>query len=238
MSAVEAINAAIAAVCVEMDEIGGRGDRWKRMSAEDLAYDLCVCVSSSQERFETAVAASRELRRRGLLRWLGRSAGSVTLKWQLEKVLLDGHRLRQGASTRFVRLRFPRRTAGLLAGIAEDVRSTGLNLRAILRAAPSGRDARANLVRRVRGLGPKQASLFLRRIGFSRELAVLDRHVLDYFHALDGRAISNTTISGINGYELIERRFVRISRSFGYPVGCVDLATWIVVRVAKQEGIL
>ena len=40
-----------------------------------------------------------------------------------------------------------------------------------------GRDLRAWLVREVKGLGWKEASHFLRNIGF-RDLAILDRHIL------------------------------------------------------------
>jgi N-glycosylase/DNA lyase len=94
------------------------------------------------------------------------------------------------------------------------------------------------LTKNVIGFGPKQASLFLRRIGFSSELAILDTHILDYLKIARGIAPKLSTLSSIMGYEKIEHEFVNIAAEFNHIVGNVDLAVWVTMRVAKREMIL
>ena len=90
----------------------------------------------------------------------------------------------------------------------------------------------------VWGFGPKQASLFLRRVGYCSDLAVLDVHVLDYLQLARGLSPSPSKLGRLSFYEEIEDTFREISVEFGYSVGCVDLATWVAMRVAKKEALL
>ncbi|MCX8179519.1 MAG: N-glycosylase/DNA lyase [Candidatus Aenigmarchaeota archaeon] len=48
----------------------------------------------------------------------------------------------------------------------------------VLKSFKNSYEAREWLVKNVKGLGYKEASHFLRNIGFSKDLAILDRHVL------------------------------------------------------------
>ena len=86
--------------------------------------------------------------------------------------------------------------------------------------------------------GPKQASLFLRRIGYSSDLAVLDRHVVRYLELVLEIKISDTDLSRLTSYEQVERQFRTRAMFFGHPVGVFDLAVWITMRVARRNGLL
>jgi len=88
----------------------------------------------------------------------------------------------------------------------------------------------------VAGFGPKQASLYLRRIGYCADLAVLDIHILDYLRLSQGSAPQPSYLSRISSYELIEAEFRDIANDFGFGLGRVDLAMWITMRVAKREA--
>lgn len=90
----------------------------------------------------------------------------------------------------------------------------------------------------VWGFGPKQASLFLRRVGYCADLAVLDVHVLDYLHLTRGLRIAPNRLGRLSCYEEIEDTFREIASRFGHSLGCVDLATWLTMRVAKREAYL
>ena len=105
-----------------------------------------------------------------------------------------------------------------------------------LKIAKSARDTREILVSKVCGFGPKQASLFLRRIGYCSELAVLDVHVLDYLELAKGFSIKASTLGRLSVYERVEDEFRGIATQFGHAIGCVDLAMWVTMRVAKQEA--
>ena len=39
-------------------------------------------------------------------------------------------------------------------------------------------------------------------------------------------------------YEEIEETFREVAADFGHSLGCVDLATWLTMRVAKRDALL
>jgi N-glycosylase/DNA lyase len=65
---------------------------------------------------------------------------------------------------------------------------------------------------------------------------VLDRHVLDYFRLALGANAESAVLGRLSGYERIETEFQRVATAFGHSVGCVDLALWVTMRVAKREA--
>ena len=84
-------------------------------------------------------------------------------------------------------------------------------------------------------MGPKQASLFLRNIGFAANVAVLDIHVLTYMRWVGLIETPVKSISTVRKYEALEDSFIEHAYSFGYAPDRFDLAVWVVVKVAKEE---
>lgn len=93
-----------------------------------------------------------------------------------------------------------------------------------LRNGSSGRELRAWLVGHVKGLGWKEASHFLRNIGY-RDLAILDRHILKNLRR--HRAIRSIPRSLTPArYFAIERQFSRFAARIGIPMDELDLLFW------------
>lgn len=88
----------------------------------------------------------------------------------------------------------------------------------------------------VTGLGPKQASMFLRNTGHTLELAVLDRHVLVFMDLL-GLAPLPKALT-LAEYLRREAVFAGFADRLGHSVGHVDWAVWFVMRAARQEKLL
>jgi len=80
------------------------------------------------------------------------------------------------------------------------------------------------LLRNVRGLGWKEASHYLRNIGY-RNLAILDRHIL---RNLKRHGVIRTIPQTLTParYEAIERAFLRFSSALGIPMDELDLLFW------------
>src|SRR5712691_2286879 len=95
---------------------------------------------------------------------------------------------------------------------------------------------REKLVADADGIGPKQASLFLRNIGFSVDIAILDVHVLRYMAmmGLKERCIEMIT-SKLAHYEQIETVLRGHAAHAGYALGHMDLAIWIVMRTISHD---
>lgn len=234
---ITAVDRTIRVLCAEVKN-SDRGVRdWHLRTEEELLFEACVCMFSSQMVFEIAEAAAQRLRDRGLLWASRRKVGGPEYEQCLSAALSEPLAVEHGGKVRHVRPRFRNRLASLLATTATTMHSQGQSLRNILLSSDSARDARELLVKHVWGFGPKQASLFLRRVGYCAELAVLDTHILDYLRVARGIDPKPSALSRLSGYELIEVEFQRVAAEFGHSVGCVDLAMWVTMRVAKREAI-
>jgi len=88
------------------------------------------------------------------------------------------------------------------------------------------------------GIGPKQASLFLRNIGYAENLAILDTHILKYMKVVGLVPQILKTVSYSPKYEDIERILINYATKFKESLACLDTAIWIVMRSCWKEVIL
>ena len=96
-------------------------------------------------------------------------------------------------------------------------------------------EVREWLVRHAPGLGPKQSSMFLRNAGLTLDLAVLDRHVVRYMEAIELLARGGHHTATLKDYRATESLLRGHADEFGYRVGLLDWAIWIVMRVARSR---
>ncbi len=232
------INRTIDAMCSEIEAQGSSVPDWRLLTEDELLYEAAICIFGSQMQFELAVATADRLRNRGLL--LSKHRADTA---DYERLILDA--LSQplpltdkDGVVRLVQARFRNRLASLLATTTAEIYGKGNSLHRLLFSADGAKDARKVLMLSVWGFGPKQTSLFLRRVGYCADLAVLDAHVLDYLHLARGLRAAPSQLGRLSCYEEIEDSFREIASRFGHSLGCVDLATWLTMRVAKREGYL
>lgn len=229
-----ALDHAIGALCSELGSLPRTETDWRLLAEEDLLHEATICIFGSQMLFEVAVAAANRVRASGLLSVDRVSRSASEYKACLLTVLSDPLAVEINGEHHTMLPRFRNRLVSLLASTVEEVHGRQSSLQKILSSAQSARHARALLIKAVTGFGPKQASLYLRRVGFSSDLAVLDTHVLDYLRMSRGIDPKPGTLSRLCSYECIEAEFERVANDFGHRVGCVDLAVWVTMRVAKR----
>ncbi|MEZ5617526.1 MAG: hypothetical protein R3E40_04520 [Rhodocyclaceae bacterium] len=190
------------------------------LSEADLRRELVACVLGSQVRFETAVSALDKLKTAGLLKcsWW-RKIKDEGFEREVYDCLSRGYR-------------FPRARAKQLAGARDALAKKSLTIR--LSEGVSPRAMRVDLIDAIPGLGPKQASMFLRNIGWSVELAILDTHVLRFMELKQLLTTAPNNIGSIAGYERAEHIAIKYADSYGEPVGYVDVAIWATMRAAAE----
>jgi len=225
-------------MCSEMGSLKTDMRDWKSLSEEELLHEVTVCVFGSQMLFEVAIAAADRTKESGLLKIGQPIERHEAYETRLKAILSEPLSVEINGIQRQMLPRFRNRLAVMLASTIERIHGQGRSLRAILRSAMSAKHARQLLVTVVSGFGPKQASLFLRRVGYCSELAVLDTHVLDYLRLARGINPRPGSLSRLSDYESIENEFRCVADGFGYAVGCVDLAMWVTMRVAKREAMI
>ncbi|MFH8093129.1 MAG: N-glycosylase/DNA lyase [Candidatus Aenigmatarchaeota archaeon] len=97
-----------------------------------------------------------------------------------------------------------------------------IKMKEFLNQFKNSMEAREWLVKNVKGLGYKEASHFLRNIGFAKDLAILDRHVLRCL--LDFNVIKELpkTLTGRKYFE-IEEKMKEFSKKVGISLVELDL---------------
>lgn len=216
-------------VCIAGDIAAGLGARPRMVSSNerDLWIELSCCVLSSQVPYGMAKAAARRIDESGVL-CERRALNQEVLKRKLTELLSEPFSA-DGIERRY---RFPNIRASQIAAAFWTVREQWGSLCELLSDKSDARKARAGLVMHVPGIGPKQASMFLRNGAGCLDLAILDRHVLRYMRAIKLCSTEVSHVATINCYEHYENHLQDHAESLGYPVGLLDWAIWIVMRTA------
>ncbi len=85
--------------------------------------------------------------------------------------------------------------------------------------------AREWLVENVKGMGYKEASHFLRNIGFGENIAILDRHILNTLIELGELKDLPKSLTP-KRYKAIENLMRNLSHRIGIPMDHLDLLFW------------
>jgi N-glycosylase/DNA lyase len=222
------VEQAVAAICPDIAmRVASRPPEW---SERRLWAEFSTCLLSSQVPYPLAVAAAEAIDRTDVL--LDERVGEKELFVRIgrtlrEPVLVAGRR-------RFYR--FPAVRARQLAASRAEVTRFAGNLQPLVLSFGDGALARAWFVAHLPGIGPKQASMFLRNSGVSYDLAILDRHVLDYMTSLSIQKELKPFRSNLVQYCRYEARLRLYANEMGFPVGLLDWAIWIVMRVASRKN--
>jgi N-glycosylase/DNA lyase len=196
---------------------------WRVKTEKALWYELCACLLGSQVRFEQAHMAVRRLRAAGLLMPRG---GSDMRRFERTVARVLGSSGSEGA-----RYRFAQSKARQLRRAVAAIYGSGGSIRALLREARDSRQARSQLVGVLPGIGPKQASLFLRNVGYADDLAVLDTHVMRYLSWTEALSASELHVGSLIRYERVEQVFRRHADETGARLSDLDVGVWVTVRV-------
>ena len=226
------IENAIRQVCFALEEKGYQPPSWTTMTEDDLWRELVACILGSRVRFEVAHSAVERMERKCLFCESRRSSLFERYEQDIVRVLSEVEGT--GAQSRYP---FFRIRANQIRCAAESLYGCRGTIRAFLENSRDIRDARRRLASELSGLGPKQASLFLRNIGYATEVAVLDVHVLTYMSWVGLTKKPIKSVSTVRKYEMLENAFIEHAYSFGHTPDRFDLAIWVVLRVVKREQI-
>jgi len=188
---------------VRKEEIKRRLEEFKRVQKKpdkEIFAELAFCVLTPQSKAFNCWNAVLELQKTGLL-YNGKHS-------EIGKVLQKKVRFHNNKAKYIVENR-----KLFVNGLKEKIFSEKDN-----------RALRKHLVENVRGYGYKEASHFLRNIGF-RDLAILDRHILK--HLVNLRVIEEVPKSLTEKrYMEIEQKFLEFSEKIGIPIDELDLLFW------------
>jgi N-glycosylase/DNA lyase len=217
------------AICPDIErKVASRNDA--ALGDDELWWELSACILSSQVQFNLAAAAASAIQDAQILfRPPGSSPDSI--REDLYKILSEP----LATDVRHRRYRFPRAKADQLTKAWLEFGGEASRLGDLLRSGNQSCAIRELLVDRVSGVGPKQASMLLRNTATSYDIAILDTHVVNYMSAIYLCDVPRSSLSRLGSYEKYEATLRDHADELGYPVGLVDWAIWIVMRVAHTQ---
>jgi N-glycosylase/DNA lyase len=225
-----ALEKAVVRVSAEIEAIRS-GNAQTAYDERQLLSELIACILGSQVSFEMAISATHQLLLSPVFDKLTYVHDPIHLEGllsgELSRPIADSNSPCHGR-----RYRFWRTKARAIAQTMRAVYGESTSIRAILSTSVHEHEARDRLVRIAVGIGPKQASLFLRNIGYAANLAVLDSHVLRYMRWLGMVRSIPRALQSVSAYEVLERKLAGYASVIGYPLKFIDEAIWVVMRVA------
>jgi N-glycosylase/DNA lyase len=122
-------------------------------------------------------------------------------------------------------VRFKNNKAGYICAARERFIEKGESLKEHLSRFTDPKETREWLVKEIKGYGWKEASHFLRNIGFGETIAILDRHILRNMVRL---GIMDEIPTGISRalYLNLELKLEAFAEETGIPMGHLDFVLW------------
>lgn len=205
---------------------------WRDLTEQQIWMELVSCILGSQVSYEHANSALKHLSCSGLLNIQNLikepSKFEKKISEELSKPLYDPLR-RNGMGRKY---RYPNAKAKQICQTAVKIYSNKYSLHRLLQESKSDADARRGIMNNCAGIGPKQASLFLRNLGYSSSLAIIDSQVLKFMRK-KGIAVNNPGyIRHQSEYFDLERRFLQYAQEVNVNPGDLDMAIWTVMRMA------
>ncbi len=170
-------------------------------NGEEWFSELCFCLLTANSKAKTAMAIQKELGARGF--------STLSHKKLVGCIKSNKHRFHNTKAARIIEARA--HSKNLKSTIQNIVENHGQTV------------AREWLVDNVKGLGHKEASHFLRNIGYE-DVAIIDRHILSILE--QHNIISRPKDLSPRNYLAIEEACISLAEKLNMSLSRLDLSLW------------
>ena len=195
-----------------------------------LLSELILCILSSQEKYEAALSMMKVLQKNNAFQVPKSKSQLKEIRTKISDLLAMPLKFRYKGKIHFRRLRFFRKKGQYILSTIEDIYLSDLTIKEILRAQSCIYETRENIISHSSGLGPKQASMFLRNVGYYADFAVLDKHVITYMRLMGLTQIQTNTFTNLKQYEKLELELKSYAETYKVRLWHLDLAIWTTMR--------
>ena len=184
---------------------------YKRDNDKRLFAELAFCICTPQTKARSGAAAIIELYNHNLL--FNGSAEKVA------NILIKHVRFHNMKAQNIIlarRLYFPKEKFILKERINYAIKNDSMV------------ELRNQLAKEVKGYGLKEASHFLRNIGFGQKIGILDRHIMRVMDKLEilPKGMTPKTSLTKNNYLKVEENLVEYSKKENIPMEYLDIVFW------------
>ena len=188
----------------------------RRTDVREVWYELALCISSSQERTRRAVAVAEAL------------ACSYDLIADAED---PSATIRQAIEEKYLSLRFSNRKIDQLSKSFKKLQEHKNAIMELEKYFSNPKDARAFIMSEFAGVGPKQASMWLRNMGWGENLAIIDVHIERASRIL----LDDENISGGARYFESERKLENFAIEKNVTLQTLDVIIWACSRLFNRD---
>lgn len=226
------INNAVVGLCQDISDSIVRKS-WRNMSEREIVRELVLCILGGGVKYEIAVSYAKAIERSRCLS-KKHSNNQELLEDSVSEILNNSVESYWGGKS-FKRYRYPNVRAKYIAVSYTGIIKKYGSFKGLLEKQICVFDLRKVLVELCSGVGPKQASHFIKNVGYSDDLAIIDTHILKYMNIANYKLSNVSQLNDLNKYERIELLYKKSIRNFEYPVSVVDQAMWFVMRELSRE---
>ncbi len=178
--------------------------KWHSGSDEDIFTELVFCLLTPQSKAKSC--------------------------WLAVQNLINSDLIFQGSASKISKelniVRFRNNKARYIVEAREFFTNNGkISIKSILIQQKNVSSKREWLVKNVKGIGYKEASHFLRNVGFGNQIAILDRHILKNLEVYGVIGNIPKTLSKKKYFE-IEKKMTDFSKEIEIPMAHLDLLFW------------
>jgi len=232
------IEDAVMKVCDYIDSQRQDIKNWKDYSEDRLWFELVSCILGSRVRYETARACAMHLWNTHLLgiNYVLLEPEGMENKIRQELTRSIYPPFSNGVGSKY---RYPSKSRYIIRTAIQIYENDNATIKDILKSCLDDQEARDVLVEKCAGIGLKQASLFLRNISFTDDLAILDCHVIRYLAllGLDGK-LNSMSQDGMHSYFAHENTLKLYAISKKRTLATLDIAIWTVMRLVRKEVVI
>ena len=202
---------------------------WKNKSESELWHELCFCILSANVNYDLAKSTLNHLVKHNFLNpdWFVFAENSQKkIETEFEKSVY----LPKKKDNTLRKYRYPKKRSEQIikAGIFLYKKNNGI--KDILSKFDNPVDSREFLVSNISGIGIKEASHYLRNIGYCNSLAIIDVHVLAFLeNILLTKFRKNKSLSD-KMYLFLEKILVNFSKFHNLTLSILDMAIWHYMR--------
>jgi len=177
---------------------------WKKGTKKEIFAELVFCILTPQANGKACWSAVENMIRKGVLFTGDRG--------QIAKEL---------SRARFIQ----KKSAYIVEAREKFLFNNRISIKSVISQIGDGYKAREWIVQNVKGIGYKEASHFLRNIGFEQNLAILDRHIVRNLQFVGViKEIPGSLSKG--RYFEIENRMMEFSKAVQILMSYLDLVMW------------
>lgn len=202
---------------------------WVDMDEQDIWHELCFCILSANVSYDLVKSVMAVAIKKNLFdyTWI------ITDKNSKSKIQMEFNKpqflpLKKNGELR--KYRYPMKRAEQITKAAKFLYCNNKTIKQLLLDSVSDDETRKFLMENISGLGIKEASHFLRNIGFSTSFAIIDVHVLAF---LKKTSLINTQKKMTLTQKLylkIERVLRNFAKFHRLTLSILDMALWHYMR--------